>query len=628
MDRRGWPFRGSVVARHVAPLLGTTARADTIASAPMPDETTMSRPLSARVARLLPGIALIAQYRRAWLARDLYAGIALSAVLVPVGMSYAEAAGLPAVTGLYASIAALLAYALFGPSRILVLGPDSALAALIAGAIAPLAGHDPQRAVTLAGALALSSGAICILLGALRLGFVTDLLSRPIQYGYLNGIAIALAIGRVPELFGMSVYGTDVFSSIPQILQALAGHRFSAHAALLGVSVLAGIALMKRTVPRWPGVLIAVVAATALAQLLPLQGIATVGALPAGAPAPHLPRVSLADLTALASGAVAVALVSFADISMLSRALSTRAGDTPDRNQELVALGTANLLAGAMQGCAVSSSASRTPVAIAAGAQSQLTNLVAAACIALLLVAAPMLLTLVPRAALAAVVMYAAFGIAEVRSVVRLYRMRRSECLISVLCFAGVVGIGVVPGILLASALSLLSFVWRAWHPYDAVLGRLAGVRGYHDIARHPDAVQTPGLVLFRWDAPLFYANVEIFCEHLHAALAQAARPVVRVVVAAEPVTDIDVSAADRLVALRNELAERGIALNFAEMKGPVKDRLRAYGLFDAFGPASFFPTVTDAVAHHVQRKSPPGRPVGRPMPQEAARHARDRADR
>jgi len=581
----------------------------------------MNRPLSGRIARMLPGIALLANYRRAWLSRDLYAGLALSAVLVPVGMSYAQAAGLPAVTGLYASIAALLAYAVLGPSRILVLGPDSALAALIAAAIAPLADHDPQRAVALSGALALSAGTICILLGTLRLGFVTDLLSRPIQYGYLNGIAIALAVGRLPELFGMSVPGNDVFSSLSHIVRALVERRFSIDACVLGVGVLAAIAAMKRVTPRWPGVLIAVLAATLAARVLPLHGVATVGALPAGTPMPHLPAVSLADVTALASGAVAVALVSFADISMLSRALSVRAGDTPDRNQELVALGAANLLAGVMQGCAVSSSASRTPVAIAAGAQSQVTNLVAAACIVLLLIVAPALLTLVPRAALAAVVIYAAFGIADVRGVVRLYRMRRGECLISVLCLAGVVGMGVVPGVLLASALSLLSFVWRAWHPYDAVLGRLAGVRGYHDIARHPDAVQTPGLVLFRWDAPLFYANVEIFCEHLHAALTQAAGPVDRVVVAAEPVTDIDVSAADRLVALREELGEQGIALNFAEMKGPVKDRLRAYGLFDVFGSASFFPTVTDAVAHHVQRQ---GEHVARPSSPGSARDPAD----
>ncbi|HDR8950129.1 SulP family inorganic anion transporter [Burkholderia vietnamiensis] len=585
----------------------------------------MNRPWSARVARMLPGIALLTNYQRAWLSRDLYAGLALSAVLLPVGMSYAQAAGLPASTGLYASIAALLAYALFGPSRILVLGPDSALAALIASAITPLAAHDPQRAIALAGALALSAGTICILLGALGLGFVTDLLSRPIQYGYLNGIAVALAIGRLPELLGMQTSGGDVFAGVQHIAHALVDGRFSVAAGVLGAGVLAAIFLMKRALPRWPGVLLAVIGATVATRLWPLPGVATIGALPGGIPAPRLPAVSLADLGALASGAFAVALVSFADISMLSRALSARAGDTPDRNQELIALGAANLLAGVTQGCAVSSSASRTPVAIAAGAQSQLTNVVAAACIAILLLAAPTLLTYVPRTALAAVVIYAACGIADFRSVVRLYRMRRGECLISVLCFAGVIAIGVVPGILLASGLSLLSFVWRAWHPYDAVLGRLTGVRGYHDVGRHPDAAQTPGLVLFRWDAPLFYANVEIFCEHLHAAIARSASPVTRIVVAAEPVTDIDVSAADRLVALHAELAEQRIELDFAEMKGPVKDRLRAYGLFDVFGTASFFPTVTDAVARHVQRTEGHARACKkkRAMRKRAARKAR-----
>ncbi|HDR8933813.1 SulP family inorganic anion transporter [Burkholderia vietnamiensis] len=585
----------------------------------------MNRPWSARVARMLPGIALLTNYQRAWLSRDLYAGLALSAVLLPVGMSYAQAAGLPAITGLYASIAALLAYALFGPSRILVLGPDSALAALIASAITPLAAHDPQRAIALAGALALSAGTICILLGALGLGFVTDLLSRPIQYGYLNGIAVALAIGRLPELLGMQTSGGDVFAGVQHIAHALVDGRFSVAAGVLGAGVLAAIFLMKRALPRWPGVLLAVIGATIATRLWPLPGVATIGALPGGIPAPRLPAVSLADLGALASGAFAVALVSFADISMLSRALSARAGDTPDRNQELIALGAANLLTGVTQGCAVSSSASRTPVAIAAGAQSQLTNVVAAACIAILLLAAPTLLTYVPRTALAAVVIYAACGIADFRSVVRLYRMRRGECLISVLCFAGVIAIGVVPGILLASGLSLLSFVWRAWHPYDAVLGRLTGVRGYHDVGRHPDAAQTPGLVLFRWDAPLFYANVEIFCEHLHAAIARSASPVTRIVVAAEPVTDIDVSAADRLVALHAELAEQRIELDFAEMKGPVKDRLRAYGLFDVFGTASFFPTVTDAVARHVQRTERHARACKkkRAMRKRAARKAR-----
>ncbi|WP_126284677.1 SulP family inorganic anion transporter [Burkholderia stagnalis] len=557
-----------------------------------------------RIAAHIPGIALLSRYRREWFLRDLYAGVALTTVLIPVGMSYAEAAGLPAETGLYASIAALLAYALLGPSRILVLGPDSALAALIAGAVAPLAGNDPDRAIALAAALAMSAGTICILIGILGLGFVTDLLSRPIQYGYLNGIAVTLVVGRLPELIGVPTTHGGMFSTIQHLARGLIDRQFSTSACVIGVGVLAIIPLLKRVAPRCPAMLIAVLAATLAARMPQLHDVATVSALPAGAPTPRLSIVSLADVMALASGAIAIALVSFADISMLSRALAARAGDTPDRNQELVALGAANLLAGLFRGCAVSSSASRTPVAIAAGAQSQVANLVAAICIVLLLVAAPTLLVLVPHAALAAIVVYAAFGVAEIGSVIRLYRMRRGECLISVMCFVGVIGFGVVPGILLATGLSMLSFVWRAWHPYDTVLGRLRGVRGYHDIARHPDATQTPGVMLFRWDAPLFYANVEIFCEHLHAALMRAPSPITRVVVAAEPVTDIDVSAADRLVALCDELRARGIALCFAEMKGPVKDRLRAYGLFETFGPTNFFPTVTDAVAHHIQQRN------------------------
>ncbi|KWK51271.1 transporter [Burkholderia stagnalis] len=557
-----------------------------------------------RIAVYMPGLALLSDYRREWFLRDLYAGVALTTVLIPVGMSYAEAAGLPAETGLYASIAALFAYALLGPSRILVLGPDSALAALIAGAIAPLAGNDPHRAIALAATLAVSAGTVCILIGILGLGFVTDLLSRPIQYGYLNGIAVTLVVGRLPELIGVPVTHGDMFSTLQQLARGLIDRQFSTSACVIGVGVLAIIPLLKHVTPRCPAMLIAVLAAALAARLPQLHGVAMVGALPAGAPTPQLPVVSLADVMALASGAIAIALVSFADISMLSRALAARAGDTPDRNQELVALGAANLLAGLLRGCAVSSSASRTPVAIAAGAQSQIANLVAAICIMLLLVAAPTLLVLVPHAALAAIVVYAAFCVAEIGGVMRLYRMRRGECLISVMCFAGVIGFGVIPGILLATGLSMLSFVWRAWHPYDAVLGRLRGVRGYHDIARHPDAAQTPGVMLFRWDAPLFYANVEIFCEHLHAALMRAPSSITRVVVAAEPVTDIDVSAADRLVALCDELRARGIALCFAEMKGPVKDRLRAYGLFETFGLTSFFPTVTDAVAHHVQQRN------------------------
>ncbi|MCS3395372.1 SulP family inorganic anion transporter [Burkholderia thailandensis] len=565
--------------------------------------------------RWLPGVATLRAYPRAWLARDLYAGVALTAVLVPVGMSYAQAAGLPVIAGLNATIAALLGYAIFGPSRILVLGPDSALTALIAGAIAPLAHGEPAHAVALAAALALMSGGFCVLAGLLKLGFVTDLLSKPIQYGYLNGLALTLIASQLPGLLGATPPGGAFVDEVAGIAATIAHGRIDFASLALGGGCLAGIVLLRRVAPAWPGMLIAVAGASIVAAWLGAAPdaagasahvanahIALVGSLAGTLPPFGLPSISLADASRLVAGALAIALVSVADISVLSRVFAQNDGSETDRNQELIALGAANLLAGALRGCAVTSSSSRTPVALAAGARTQLTSVVAAACIALLLVA-PTLLARVPLAALAAVVVYSAHALVDVRAIVRLYRVRRGECAVSVLCFAGVVLLGVVPGILLAVGLSLLSFVWRAWHPYDAVLGRVEGMHGYHDVSRHPEARRTPGLVAFRWDAPLFHANATIFRDHVRDAIAGAEAPVRCVVIAAEPITDVDVTAADMLATLRDELAARRIALVFAEMKGPVKDRLRTYGLFDKIGADHFFPTVTDAIAHFAQAR-------------------------
>ncbi|AIO69094.1 SulP family inorganic anion transporter [Burkholderia oklahomensis] len=570
--------------------------------------------------RWLPGVATLHTYQRAWLARDLFAGVALTAVLVPVGMSYAQAAGLPVVAGLNATIAALVGYAIFGPSRILVLGPDSALAALIAGAIAPLAHGDPARAVALSAALALMSGGFCVLAGLLKLGFVTDLLSKPIQYGYLNGLALTLIASQLPSLFGAAPCGGTFVDEVTSIAGTVARGRIDAASLVLGAGCLAGIVLLRRVAPAWPGILIAVAAASIAAAWLGTAPdahvadahvanahvanahVALVGPLAGSMALPGLPAISLADAGRLIAGALAIAMVSVADISVLSRVFAQNDGRETDRNQELIALGAANLLAGTLRGCAVSSSSSRTPVALAAGARTQLTSVVAAGCIALLLVA-PTLLARVPLAALAAVVIYSASGLADVRAVVRLFNLRRGECVVSVLCFAGVVLLGVVPGILLAVGLSLLSFVWRAWHPYDTVLGRVEGMHGYHDVSRHPDARQMPGLVAFRWDAPLFHANATIFRDHVQDAIADADAPVRCVVIAAEPITDVDVTAADMLATLRDELAAQRITLYFAEMKGPVKDRLRTYGLFDKIGADHFFPTVTDAVLHFAQAR-------------------------
>jgi high affinity sulfate transporter 1 len=551
----------------------------------------------------MPGLAVLLTYRRGWLAKDVVAGLVLTALLVPVGMGYAEAAGLPAIYGLYATIVPLVAYAVFGPSRILVLGPDSALAALIAATVLPLAAGVAERVVALAGMLAILSGALCILAGFARLGFITDLLSKPIRYGYLNGIALTVLIGQLPKVCGFSVSGDNLLQEASGLAQGILQGRTNWVACAIGLSCLAVILGFKRWAPKIPGVLIAVVGATIVVSLFSLTaraGVSVVGPVPQGLPALQIPTVSFDELSALLAGAVAIALVSFADMSVLSRTFALRGGYEVDGNQELIALGAANMAAGFFQGFSVSSSASRTPVAESAGAKTQITGVVGAVCIALLLIFAPMLLRDLPHAALGAVVISACIGLVEVRGVRRLYQLRREEFVLSLVCFLGVALLGVIQGIFLAVGLALFTFVWRAWRPYDAVLGRVPGRKGYHDISRHPEAKRVPGLVLFRWDAPLFFANAEIFQEHVLRAIAEAPTPTSWVVVTAEPITDVDITAADVLAELDQALHQAGMELCFAEMKGPVKDRLRRYGLFAELGTENFFPTIGQAVARYL----------------------------
>ena len=552
----------------------------------------------------IPCLTTLRLYERSWLVKDVAAGLVLTAVLVPVGMGYAEAAGLPALCGLYATIVPLIAYAIFGPSRVMVLGPDSALAGLIAAAVMPLAAGNAERAVALAGVLAILSGGICILAGLARFGFITDLLSTPIRYGYLNGIALTVLIGQLPKVFGFSVHGDSLPQKADGVVRGLASGQANGVTCAVGLSCLILILALKRWAPRIPGVLIAVVGATVVAGLYDLNtlaGVSVAGPLPQGLPAFRLPAVSYAEWTSLLAAAGAIALVSFGETSVLARTVALRHGYEVDDNQELIALGAANLAAGFFQGFSVSSSASRTPVAEAAGAKTQVTCVIGAACIALLLVFAPGLLRNLPQAALGAVVISACISLVEVRGLQRLYRLRLGEFWLSIVCFLGVALLGIIPGIFIAVALALLAFIWRAWRPYDAVLGRVDGLRGYHDVSRHPEARRIPGLVLFRWDAPLFFANAHIFHEHVLRAVAEAPTRTRRVIVTAEPVTDVDITAADALIVLDEELHGAGIELCFAEVKGPVKDRLRRYGLFTKLGDENFFRTIEEAVNRYLE---------------------------
>ncbi len=553
--------------------------------------------------RWLPGLAILRRYEAAWLGHDIVAGLVLTTMLVPVGIAYAVASGVPGIYGLYATIIPLLAYALFGPSRILVLGPDSSLAAVILAVVLPLSAGDPARAIALAAMLAVVSGIVCIVAGLARLGFITELLSKPIRYGYLNGIALTVLISQLPKLFGFSIESDGPLRNVWAIGTAVLHGETNWTTFAVGAGTLGVILVLQRR-KRVPGMLIAVMGATAIVGALDLaarSGVPVLGSLPQGLPAFVIPWIAYADLVPVLIGGCAAALVSFADTSVLSRVYAAKNRSYVDPNQEMVGLGMANLAAGFFQGFPVSGSASRTPVAEAAGARTQLTGVVGALTVALLLLVAPELLRNLPTSALAAVVIAAAIGLIEVTDLRRIYRIQRWEFWLSIVCTVGVAVLGAIPGIGLAIVIAVIEFLWDGWRPYSTVLGRAEGVKGYHDIRRYPDARQIPGLVLFRWDAPLFFANAELFRDRVLDAVATSPTPVNWLVVTAEPVTSVDVTSADMLAELEEALHAAGIELCFAEMKDPVKDKLKRFGLFSRLGEELFFPTVGSSVTRYLR---------------------------
>jgi high affinity sulfate transporter 1 len=553
--------------------------------------------------RWLPGLQILSDYKAAWLPRDVMAGLVLATMLVPVGIAYALASGVPGIYGLYATIVPLLAYALCGPSRILVLGPDSSLAPVILAVVLPLSGGDAMRAVALASMMAVVSGLVCVLIGVLRLGFVTELLSKPIRYGYMNGIALTVLISQLPKLFGFSIKGAGPLRDLARITEGILGGQVNWTSFAVGAGTLAAILLLK-PYKRVPGLLLAVVAATIVVGILNLDvtaGVKVLGPLPQGLPSFALPIINFAHLGEVIIGGCAVAMVAFADTSVLSRTYAAKTRTTVDPNQEMIGLGAANLAAGLFQGFPISSSSSRTPVAEAAGSKTQLTGVVGAVAVALLLLCAPNLLKDLPSSALAAVVIAAAIGLFEFADLHRIFRIQQWEFWLSIVCFVGVAVFGVIPGIGIAIVIAVIEFLWDAWRPHFAVLGRVDGIRGYHDITRYPGARRIPGLVLFRWDAPLFFANAELFHQRILDAITESPTPVRRIIITAEPVTSIDVTSADMLAELEHTLTESGIELRFAEMKDPVKDKLKRFELFDRFGAADFYPTIGSAVDAYLE---------------------------
>ncbi len=548
---------------------------------------------------IVPGLATARDYRRSWLRHDLVAGLVLTALLVPQGMAYAQLAGLPPVLGVYATMVPLVAYALLGPSRILVLGPDSAIAPVVAATIIPLAGSDTGERVELAGALALLVGGFCVLAALIRLGFLTDLLSKPIRLGYLAGIVATVLADQLPALVGIDAGSGSLLDQ----LRAFGDEAGQADlvTGVIGVGTLVVILALRRVDRRIPGVLIGVVGATIVTWAFGLADrVATVGALPQGLPRATVPSPGLEELGHLALPALALALLAFADTSVLSRSYASRLGERVDQNRELLALGGANLATGLFQGFPISSSSSRTPVAEAAGARTQVAGVVAALGLAVVLVAGAGLLADLPQSALAAVIVASVITLVDLPGLHRLAHVNHTDFALSLAAFFAVALVGVLPGIGVAIGLSLVAVLARAWRPYSAVLGRITGRKGYHDTRRHPEGQRVPGLVLFRFDAPLFFANAEVFRERVEDAVDSSPTPARVVVVAAEPITDVDSTAADVLAELHQELSARGIGLWFAELKGPAKDDLERYGLLDRLGSQRFYSTIGRAVHAYV----------------------------
>jgi high affinity sulfate transporter 1 len=549
-----------------------------------------ARPVHRLPSIVAPGIRTGEPYTRADLRRDVLAGVLLSTLLVPAGMGYAEVAGLPPSSGLHATVAALVAYALVGPSRILVIGPDSSLAPIIGAAIVPLAAGPEGRALALAGLLALLVGAVLVAVGLLRLGWITALVSKPVRVGYLNGIAIVVIVGQLPTLLGFTVDGDGLVDELRGLVRGVRDGAIDRPTAVLGVVALVTIVGLRRIAPRAPGMLLAVAGGAGAVVLFDLD-VEVIGALPRGLPAPALTGLRWDDVGALAPAAAGIALVALADTAALTRSLNR--GRVND-NREMGVLGLSNVASGLFGGFPVSGSASRTPAARESGARTQIASLVGAATVTVLLLVAPGLTRHVPAAALAAVVIAAVLKVADVAGAVALWRMNHTDFALGVAAFLGVALVGVLEGIAVAAALSIAAFVAKAWRPHTAQLVRVEGRKGYHDAARHPTGQRIPGLVLLRFDAPLFFANSDAFVDFVWQSVEEA--PSARwVVLAAEPVTDIDTTAAEGLVDLDDELEERGIRLVFAELKGPVKDRLAQYGL-DARFADRYFPTLGTAV--------------------------------
>ncbi|MFE1833100.1 SulP family inorganic anion transporter [Streptomyces sviceus] len=547
---------------------------------------------------LVPGAVTLLGYRRTWLRGDLLAGATVAAYLVPQVMAYAEVAGLPPVAGLWAILPALALYALFGSSRLLSVGPESTTALMTATVVGPLAAGSAGRYATLAAALAVTVGLLCLLARAVRLGFLADLLSRPVLIGYLAGVALIMMVDQLPKLTGVETTGSRFFSQ----LWSFIGNLADAHAptVVFSTAVLAFLFAVSRYVPAMPGPLLAVVLGTLAVVCFDLDeryDIKVIGEVPSGLP--DLAWPDLGELPRLVLPALGVLIVAYTDFILTARAFTGRDDDGPglDANQEFLALGAANLGSGVLHGFPVSSSASRTALASSAGGRSQAYSLVAgAAVLAVLLFLSP-LLSRTPSAVLGALVVYAAVRMIDLAGFRRLASFRRRELLLACGCLAGVLALDILYGVLVAVGVSVAELLTRVARPHDAVEGLVPGVAGMHDVDDYPQARTIPGLLVYRYDSPLFFANAADFHRRALAAVDEQIAPVRWFVLNTEANVEVDITALDAVDELRRELIGRGVVFALARVKQDLLDDLEAYGLADSVGRDLIFPTLPTAVA-------------------------------
>ena len=547
-------------------------------------------------AGVVGGLTHLRGYDASWFRADALAGVAVTAYLVPQCLAYAGLAGAAPITGLWVAVAAMVVYALLGTSRQLSVGPESTTAIMVAAAVAPLAAGDPDRYLVLSASLAILVGIICIGAWALRLGFLADLLSHPILLGYMAGVALIMIGSQLGTITGIQLGD----GGIPARLVELTGRLGEVNPAtlVLGASVTAFLLVLRRLVPLAPGTLIAVVGASAVVFVLGLegQGVVLVGQVPGGLPTPSLPLVSFQDIAALVGSAAAIAFVSYSDVALTGRAFAVRTGEEIDPNREFLALGAANLAAGLTGGFALSASGSRTAIIDAMRARSQVAGLVAAGTVVIVVLVTPGLIALIPRAALAGIVIFAALRLIDVTGLVRLARFRSTEIALAVTALVGVLAFDVLAGILVAIGLSVVDLFARVARPPASILGRVPGLAGLHDIDDYPDAEQIPGLLVFRYDAPLCFANAKDFRSHVLAAVDTQAEPVDWLLLNAEAIVELDTTAVDALRQLAGDLAQRKVVFAMARVKQDLRRQLVRGKLMDVIDEERIYPTLPVAL--------------------------------